>query len=66
MGQLGELAKKTQKVPGKTYTIVGGGKPEDKQAEATRKEEERARTVAEARAKSQASMKGLQKSTSRK
>jgi hypothetical protein len=64
MGQLGELAKKTQKSDGKTYTIVGGGLPVDAQAEAKRKEEARAKAVAEARA--QASLKGLNKATSRK
>lgn len=70
MGQLGDLAKKVGKEKeGKTYVLAGDGKPaagEDPQLAAKRKEEERAKAVAEARAKADAAMKGLQKSTSRK
>ena len=74
MGQLGELAKKLkgeQAAPSKTYVLEGDGlTPEERQAkaqeEAKRKEAERATTVAAARVKSEASMKGLAKAASRK
>jgi hypothetical protein len=69
MGQLGELAKKVgkEKEAGTTVSIITQKTDaERKREERIRKEEERIRMLAEAKAKSEASMKGLQKSTSKR